>query len=167
MGGDHTPFYRGPGSARQLDKAGPAGRVPWRRGLEAEAGVIEADAYELFQRGRALLAARHAHQAVTVLERARQLEPGRGSVAELLARAYYASGRLGAARAAFAEVVERNPTNDYAHFGLALCLLKMGQRPLAVGHLRLARAMRPDVADYEQALARAAADHPGQGDDRG
>jgi tetratricopeptide (TPR) repeat protein len=101
---------------------------------------------------------------VTVLERARQLAPGLGSVSELLARAYYASGRFAAARDQFAEAVERNPTNDYAHFGLALCLLRTGEPKLAVGHLRLALAMRPGVAEYQRALARAGGGRPGGAD---
>ena len=119
---------------------------------------IEAEAYDLYQRGRALLAARHAHQAVIVLERAQALAPGSGSIDELLGRAYYASGAFPAAQAAFARAVERHPANDYAHFGLALSLLKLGQRDLAVGHLRMALAMRPGSATYGRALARATAE---------
>jgi predicted Zn-dependent protease len=121
------------------------------------AAAIEAEAYELFEQGRALLAERHPHEAVSALERARSLEPERGSVRELLARAYYAAGRVADAKVQFAEAVDADPTNDYAHFGLALCLLKAGQASVAVGHLRMALAMRPGVADYERALARAKA----------
>ena len=123
---------------------------------------MEADAYELFRRGVELLEGRHAHQAATVLERAKGLVPGHGSVCEALGRAYYASGRPAAAAAQFAEAVELDPTNDYAHFGLALCLDRHGQRALARGHLRLALAMRPEVVAYQRALARM--QHPGAGD---
>ena len=130
------------------------------RGRERGGSRIDAQAFELFEQGRTLLEQRHAHQAVTVLERARALEPERGSIRELLARAYYAAGRFEQARAQFAEAVDADPTNDYAHFGLALCLLKAGERDLAVGHLRMALAMRPGVADYERALARASAARP-------
>jgi tetratricopeptide (TPR) repeat protein len=116
---------------------------------------VEADPYELFERGRELLANRHAHQAVTVLERAQALIPDRGSVCEALGRAYYASGRFAAAREQFARAVELDPANDYGHFGLALCLLKTGERNLALGHLRLALAMRPTSDAYRRALDRA------------
>jgi tetratricopeptide (TPR) repeat protein len=116
---------------------------------------IDAEAYDLFQRGRALLASRRAHQAVVVLERAETLAPGFTSIDELLGRAYYASGAFAPARAAFTRAVERHPANDYAHFGLALTLLKLGHRDLAVGHLRLALAMRPGSTAYGRALARA------------
>jgi len=119
---------------------------------------IGSEVYDLYQRGRALLAARHAHQAVVVLERAEALAPGFGSIDELLGRAYYATSAFTSARAAFARAVERNPANDYAHFGLALTLLKLAQRDLAVGHLRMALAMRPGSATYGRALARATAE---------
>jgi Tfp pilus assembly protein PilF len=117
--------------------------------------VIDAEAYELFQRGTALLADHHAHQAVTVLERVKTMEPERGSVCEALGRAYYESGRPEAAREQFAQALELDPVNDYAHFCLALCLLRSGEVQVAIGHLRLALAMRPEVDDYQQALVRA------------
>ena len=115
---------------------------------------MESHPYELFRRGTELLAEDHAHQAVTVLERAYRLLPGKGSVCEALGRAYYQSGKPAAARAQFAEVLEIDPTNDYAHFGLALGLARVGEPKLAAGHLRLALAMRPGVAAYEEALGR-------------
>jgi tetratricopeptide (TPR) repeat protein len=121
---------------------------------------MESHPYELFRRGTELLAKDHAHQAVTVLERAHRLLPGKGSVSEALGRAYYQSGQPAAARAQFAEVLEIDPTNDYAHFGLALCLARVGEPKLAAGHLRLALAMRPGVAAYEEALARLTAAPP-------
>lgn len=117
--------------------------------------MIDAEAYELFRRGSALLADHHAYQAVTVLERVKVMEPERGSVCEALGRAYYDSGRPEAAREQFAEALDLDPTNDYAHFCLALCLLRAGEVDVAIGHLRLALAMRPDVDDYHQALSRA------------
>jgi tetratricopeptide (TPR) repeat protein len=122
--------------------------------------TVEADAYELFERGKSLLAGRHAHQAATVLERAQALAPDRGSVCEALGRAYYASGRFPEARAQFARAVELDPANDYGHFGLALCLLKTGERDLALGHLRLAVVMRPDSEAYRSAMRRAGATTP-------
>jgi tetratricopeptide (TPR) repeat protein len=128
---------------------------------------MESHPYELFRRGTELLASDHAHQAVTVLERAYRLLPGKGSVCEALGRAYYQSGQPAAARAQFAEVLELDPTNDYAHFGLALCLARVGEPKLAAGHLRLALAMRPGVAAYEEALARLTGTAPPDADAAG
>jgi tetratricopeptide (TPR) repeat protein len=127
--------------------------------------TIESDAYDAFRRGSELLAGRHAHQAVIPLERARDAAPEHASVREALARAYYAAGRPAAARAEFAKALEIDPSNDYAHFGLALCLARGGERTLAVGHLRLALAMRPGVAAYREALARLGGDPPDPGGD--
>jgi tetratricopeptide (TPR) repeat protein len=91
---------------------------------------------------------------VIALERARDAAPRHGSVREALGRAYYGAGRPAAAGAEFAEAIEIDPTNDYAHFGLALCLARGGERTRALGHLRLAIAMRPGNPTYRQALSR-------------
>ena len=88
------------------------------------------------------------------LERARAAAPRHGSVREALGRAYYGAGRPDAAGAEFAEAIEIDPTNDYAHFGLALCLARGGERTRALGHLRLAIAMRPGNPAYRRALSR-------------
>ena len=136
--------------------ASTAGRSP--AGLVLDPSIrretIDADTYELFQRGSQLLAAGHAHQAVISLEQARDAAPGHGSVREALGRAYYGAGRTSAAEAEFAQALEIDPSNDYAHFGLGLCLARSGKRARAVGHLRLAVAMRPEVDSYRQALDR-------------
>ncbi len=110
-------------------------------------------AYEAFQQGMQLLAEGHPHAAALPLERARSLEPEKGSVREALARAYYNSRRFEAARDEFAETVAINPTNDYAHFGLGLCWMRLGDRVAARGHLKLAVAMNPEIDHYQQALA--------------
>ena len=84
------------------------------------------EAFTAFQEGSHLLATANPHAAAVVLERARDLEPGKGSIREALARAYYSSGRVGAAEEEFAAAVEIDPVNDYAHFGLGLCRLRVG-----------------------------------------
>jgi Flp pilus assembly protein TadD len=89
-----------------------------------------------------------------LLEHARDLEPDKGSVRETLARAYFRTGRFPDAREEFERAVEIDPVNDYAHFGLGLCLLRQGHRAAARGHLKLAVAMRPDNDDYRRALSK-------------
>jgi Flp pilus assembly protein TadD len=116
--------------------------------------VQEYEAYARFQEGTHLLATANPHAAAVVLERARDLEPEQASIREALARAYYATGRIGAAEAEFAVALELDPVNDYAHFGLGLCRLRAGDHAGARGHLRLAVAMRPEP-QYREALARA------------
>jgi Flp pilus assembly protein TadD len=113
------------------------------------------EAFTAFQEGTQLLASSNPHAAATVLERARNLEPDQGSIREALARAYYSSGRIPDAQAEFERAVEIDPVNDYAHFGLGLCLLRTGDRAGARRHLKLAVAMRPRD-EYREALAQAA-----------
>lgn len=110
-------------------------------------------AYEAFQQGMQLLTDGHPHAAAMSLERARSLEPEKGSVREALARAYYNSRRFEAARDEFAETVAISPTNDYAHFGLGLCCMRLGDPVTARGHLKLAVAMNPEPDHYHRALA--------------
>jgi tetratricopeptide (TPR) repeat protein len=112
--------------------------------------------YELYARGTGLLRDGHPHQAALVLRRATLLEPEKGSIREALGRALYLSGRVAHARREFAKAVQIDPANDYAHFALALACERTGARARAIGHLKLALAMRPGTADYEQALARLA-----------
>ena len=80
-----------------------------------------------------LLAGGNAHAAVVALERARELEPEKGSVRETLARAYFRSGRFAAAEAEFRAALDLEPVNDYAHYGLGLCRLRAGDRARARG----------------------------------
>lgn len=111
-------------------------------------------AYRAFQEGSRLLASHDVHAAAVALERARDLEPDKGSIREALGRAYLSQGRVARARAEFARAVEIDPVNDYALFGLGLAALRGGDRVAARRHLKLANAMRPDNEDYRRALAR-------------
>jgi len=115
------------------------------------------EAYSRFQEGSRLLDSGNTHAAIVALERARDLEPDKGSIREALARAYYRSQRVDQARAEIEKVLELDPVNDYAHFGLGLCLLRSGDRDGARGHLKLATIMRPDDEHYQQALRQASA----------
>src|SRR5436309_10135052 len=128
---------------------GPEGGFPEREG--------EGEAYDRFQEGSRLLDSGNAHAAVVALERARDLEPEKGSIREALARAYFRSQRVEAARVEFEKVLELDPVNDYAHFGLGMCLLRKGDRAGARGHLKMATIMRPDEEAYQDALRQASA----------
>ena len=96
------------------------------------------------RRAAGLLDSGNTHAAVVALERARDLEPDKGSIREALARAYFRTQRIDAARAEFEKVLELDPVNDYAHFGLGLCLLRVrgpgrGPGPSQDGHDHAAR----------------------------
>ena len=111
-------------------------------------------AYELLQRGTALLDARHHAQAAVVLERAARLEPGKGSILEALGRAYYNSGQHARAHEAFTALLEVDPSSAYGHFAVGQSLRKLGRVGEARTHLRLAVALAPGSELYRNALAR-------------
>ena len=120
-------------------------------------GDADGEAYVRFQEGSRLLDSGNVHAAVVALERARELEPEKGSIREALARAYFRSQQVDAARAEFEKVLELDPVNDYAHFGLGMCLLRKGDRAAARGHLKMATIMRPEEEAYQDALRQASA----------
>ena len=112
----------------------------------------EGGVYEWFQRGLQLLRDGHPAAAATLLSRAAEEEPHSRSILEALARAQYDAGRYATAMAAFTALIGLNPTDDYAQFGLGLAASRAGELGLAVEHLALAAAMRPDRAHYARAL---------------
>ncbi len=111
-------------------------------------------AYDLLQRGSALLARHHHAQAAVVLARAARLEPGKGSILEALGRACFNSGQHERAREAFEALLEVDPSSPYGHFALGQCLKRLGRTGEARTHLRLAVALAPDSDLYRRALAR-------------
>lgn len=119
-------------------------------------GTDEAEVYGWFSAGMRFLRDGHPHQAAMVLARAKLAEPDKGSIREALGRALFMTGRIAGARLEFAKAVELDPANDYAHFALALACERTGQRGRALGHLKLAIAMRPGVDDYLTAFRRMA-----------
>jgi len=80
-------------------------------------------------------------------------EPENASVRLLLARAYYNSAQLRRAEEQLRWLVDRDPADHYAHFVLGRTLERLGRPGQAVGHLRMAVAMRP-LEDYSDALRR-------------
>ena len=113
-------------------------------------------AYDYFIRGLDLLGRHHPAQAAVLLEKAKTLEPSKGSIREALGRSYFNYGQWEQASQEFGRALEIDPTNHYAHFGLALSLDKLGEPVRALGHLRLALAMEPGSDDYSAALERLA-----------
>jgi tetratricopeptide (TPR) repeat protein len=106
------------------------------------------EVYDLYRRGSELLDAGDFNAAAIPLERASRLEPDKSSIREALGRAYFRTGRYAKARDEFAAVVERYPTNDFAHFCLGRALELTGDRKEARKHLTLAATLRPERADY-------------------
>lgn len=112
------------------------------------------DAYRLLSKARVLLDERKHLAAADLLERAKTLEPGRGSIVEALGIAYYNSGRHELAMREFEEALEIDPTNHFARYGLSRCLRSAGRLEHAIGQVKLALAMAPEVEMYGNALER-------------
>ena len=111
-------------------------------------------AYELFRRGSRLLADHHASAAAVVLERCLALEPGKASIREALARAYFDQGAHAKAADAFQAIVDADPLAHYAHFGLGLSHMRLGDSAASRRHLRMAVFLKPENDDYRRALRR-------------
>jgi tetratricopeptide (TPR) repeat protein len=111
-------------------------------------------AYELFQRGSRMLAERHFGASAVLLERALALEPGKASILEALGQAYFNQGSFAPAADRFAAIVDADPVAHYAHFGLGLSRLRLGDLVAARRHLRMAVLLKPENEAYQRALDR-------------
>jgi len=85
-------------------------------------------------------------------EKAKDSEPLKGSIREALACSYYNCGLYEYAGKNFAQALKIDAANDFAHYGLALCLIREKKLNLAVGHLKIASAMKPDSKKYKDTL---------------
>jgi tetratricopeptide (TPR) repeat protein len=124
-------------------------------------------AYELFQEAQELMRERNHREAVSLLERVKRMEPGRGSVLEALGIAHYNSGSHGMAMREFEEALQIDPTNHFARYGLSRCLYRGGMIRQAIGQVKLAVVMAPEVEMYGEALQRYLRELPAAGKRRG
>ncbi|GAB3978626.1 hypothetical protein GCM10029978_071830 [Actinoallomurus acanthiterrae] len=120
-------------------------------------GVPAGGVYEWYQRGLELLNGGSPAAAIQLLEHAAAAEPSSRSVREALARAQFGAKRYADAAASFRIIVEADPAEDYALFGLGMALTRTGDVAEAVEHLALACAMCPDNKHYATALRHARA----------
>ncbi|MCX4469868.1 tetratricopeptide repeat protein [Micromonospora sp. NBC_01655] len=95
-----------------------------------------------------------ASGAVRLLEPIVEAEPGNSSVRQLLARAYFQTAQLNRAEEQLRELVNRDPSDHYAHHVLGRTLERMNRPADALRHLRIAAAMHSTNTDYATALRR-------------
>jgi Flp pilus assembly protein TadD len=114
--------------------------------------MMSEDTYSLFQRGRAHMQAGDNAQATVSLEKAKRREPEKASIREALAIAYFRLRRYQEAEEEFRAMLDLSPADDYAHYGLARSLEKLGRTNEARGHLKLAKSLRPDSEHYAARL---------------
>jgi Flp pilus assembly protein TadD len=132
--------------------------APQAHGAKRPVSLPAGEVYDWYVRGRDLLASGDADAAVQLLSHTVAADPQSRSAREMLARAQFDAHRYAEAADNFGELVSRDPSDHYAHFGLGLAARRMGDLAGAVEHLALAAAMRPDLGYYTRALhaARAA-----------
>ena len=102
---------------------------------------------------RSCLTEHHPGAASVLLERCLALEPGKASIVEALARAYFDQGAHDRAAEQFQAMIDADPLAHYAHFGLGLSQPAAGRRGHGRRHLRMAVFLKPDNEDYQRALS--------------
>jgi Flp pilus assembly protein TadD len=108
-----------------------------------------------YRRAGQYLAAGDAVSAARLLEPICAAEPSNAEVRLQLALAYFGSAQLGRAEVELRALIERDPSDHYAHHVLGRTLERQNRPADALTHLRLAYAMSP-VPDYRDALDRVA-----------
>ncbi|GAA1500064.1 hypothetical protein GCM10009827_004710 [Dactylosporangium maewongense] len=92
-------------------------------------------------------------EAAKILATVLDQEPGNAEVRLWLARAYFASAQLHRAETHLRALVDRDPTDHYAHHLLGRTLERQNKPREALPYLRLAAAMST-VPDYADAVRR-------------
>jgi predicted Zn-dependent protease len=112
------------------------------------------DLLEEYRRAELYFEAGDPTGAARLLEPIVAAEPDNASVRQLLARAYFHSAQLGRAEEQLRALVDRDPSDHYAHHVLGRTLERLGRAAEALRHLRLAVAMRAEDDEYRTALRR-------------
>ena len=110
------------------------------------------DVYDWYRRGLDLLKNGSPEAAAQLLVHAAAAHPESPSILEALARAQFDAGRYAEAAETFGGIVEDDPADHYARYGLGMALMRLGRLEAAVEQLALAAAMRPDQQHYATAL---------------
>lgn len=110
------------------------------------------NAYYSFKKGKILFKKGRFLEAIMSLEKAKNLEPEKGSIREILASSYYNCGFYDSAKENFLMALKIDISNDFAHYGLALCLIREKNLTGALGHLKIAAVMNPESEKYKETL---------------
>lgn len=113
------------------------------------------DLLQEYRRAELFFEAGDPAYAARLLEPIVEAEPANTSVRQLLARAYFGAAQLNRAEEQLRAMLNSDPSDHYAHHVLGRTLERLGRPAEALGHLRLAVAMRADEdKDYLTALRR-------------
>ncbi|MEV0729447.1 MULTISPECIES: tetratricopeptide repeat protein [Polymorphospora] len=113
------------------------------------------DLLQEYRRAELFFEAGDPAYAAKLLEPIVAAEPGNTAVRQLLARAYFGAAQLNRAEEQLRAMLVSDPSDHYAHHVLGRTLERLGRPAEALGHLRLAVAMRAEEnAEYSAALRR-------------
>ncbi len=115
------------------------------------------DVVDWFRRAVDLLDSGDDAAAAVLLDRALKAEPASPALREAMGRATFGSRQYAESADLFGSLVDRDPTDHYARYGLGLALSRLGRQEQALEHLAVAVAMRPGRNEYDDALRQARA----------
>jgi predicted Zn-dependent protease len=107
--------------------------------------------FESFRRAEMLIARSRPLDALQALLPVLASQPNHASVQLLAGRAYLDSAQLKRAEEAFGRVLDIDPADHYARFGLGKALQRQGRFAEAHAQLKMAAAMDPRP-EYQEAL---------------
>lgn len=108
-------------------------------------GDEELDDHARYDRATFLFETKSYARAADLLEPLVADNPHNAEVTLLLARSYYHSARLGPAESVLRGMLERWPSDAYAHLLLARTLQRAGRAEEGAPHLKIAEAMGLDA----------------------
>lgn len=123
------------------DLGQPPAEVP-QIGLPADDAL---DDHARYDRATFLFETRSYSQAAALLEPLAADHPGNAEVLLLQARSFYYSAQLSRAERVLRDMLERWPSDGYAHLLLARTLQRAGRAEEGAPHLKIAEAMGLDA----------------------
>ena len=108
--------------------------MAWWKNLFGGSESVERVAY--YDEGLALMQESKFHEALTSLRLALKQTPGDSVVLQQIAIAYTRIGMTDEAAKTYRHVLKKTPEAAGAHYGLAFLLVRGGQEPEAIPHLR-------------------------------
>jgi tetratricopeptide (TPR) repeat protein len=123
------------------------GRLKEALSLLENAAATESDVDTLNALGLAYARANRSRDALAAWGRALSIDPDSGATLENIGAVQLDAGHLDLARAAFVHAVQSTPESSSAHAGLAMALIRTGDRTAAFAEWKQAVALDPSNFD--------------------
>lgn len=108
-----------------------------------------------YDEGLALMAEGKFHEALTSFRLALKESPGDSVVLQQIAISYTRIGMTEEAAKTYRHVLQKNPDAPGAHYGIAFLLVRAGQEPEAIPHLRAFLENAPAGQDTDEHVSHA------------